>query len=593
MQIRYLVSRIWREQPLRLLLSVAALAVASVLEGVGVAAIVPLLQIIGDPQVSGSSIGTIGRLLTAALGLFHLPFNLATVLGFILVLILASEVASLLQRKLLVGSSTLFEATLRKKLFARIVDANWPYFLRTKTNDLMSALLNDTARAGFAYMQLAQVLGAIIMVVVYLGLALLLSWPMTLAVVVVSASVVLLLRPRANRGTKFGEDHTKVDVEIQSEAEEDLTAAKLMKASSCEVEVQRRFNVLTEVRQQIQYRNLMNQAWIRAIYASAAIATVFLGIYVAVTYFGMSIATLTVFLFVYYRLSPRLSNLQSDQSFLLSLIPSVKRVDEHIAAATALREKSGDTPLGQFSDAIVLRDASFFYDAEHSVLHHINLKIPHGESIAIVGPSGAGKTTVMDMIMGLLVPESGDILVDGTSLRDVRLSDWRSQIGYVPQDASFFHATVAENISWGLRDASRDDIIEAAKLADADEFIRAFPNGYDTVVGDRGMRMSGGQRQRLALARAIVRKPSILVLDEATSALDAESEGKVQRAVDRLSGSLTVLIVTHRLATVTGCGLIYVLGGGRLVESGSWDELLAKKGQFTALVELQGLASHT
>jgi ABC-type multidrug transport system fused ATPase/permease subunit len=191
--------------------------------------------------------------------------------------------------------------------------------------------------------------------------------------------------------------------------------------------------------------------------------------------------------------------------------------------------------------------------------------------------------------MGLLLPDSGDVLVDGVSLRDLRLKHWRNQIGYVPQDASFFHATVAENIAWGFEGASRQDIIEAATLANADEFIRGFPDGYDTVIGDRGMRMSGGQRQRLGLARAIVRRPSILVLDEATSALDAEAEEKVQSAVDRLTGSLTVLIVTHRLATVRGCGLIHVLDDGRLVESGSWDELLQRKGKFSELVDLQSL----
>jgi ABC-type multidrug transport system fused ATPase/permease subunit len=276
---------------------------------------------------------------------------------------------------------------------------------------------------------------------------------------------------------------------------------------------------------------------------------------------------------------------------VLSYIPSLKRVDEHTATATACHETSGDTPLGEFSDTIRLDDVSFSYDAEHPVLHHINLTIPRGESTAIVGPSGAGKTTVMDLIMRLLVPQSGDILVDGTSLRHIRLSDWRCQIGYVPQDASFFHATVAENIAWGFADASRGDVIDAAKLADSDEFIRGFPEGYDTIIGDRGMRMSGGQRQRLALARALVRKPSILVLDEATSALDAESEEKIQGAVDRLSGSVTVLIVTHRLAAVRGCSLIHVLDNGRLVESGSWDELLARNGQFATLVELQTLGS--
>ncbi len=589
MQIRYLISRIWKDQPLRFSLSVITLAVAGLLEGVGVAAIVPMLQIIQTGSSAASSVGRVGQVVSAILGLFHLPFNLSSVLGFILFLILSSEAATLLQQKVLAGSTALFEADLRKKLFGAVFDAGWPFFLRTKTNDVTSALINDTNRANLAYTYLAQVIGAIVMVIVYLVLAVALSWQMTLAIIVVSVLVVSLLRDRANRGTKFGQDITRVDAEIQNTTAENFNAAKLVKASAVEPVVRRRFESLTEIRQRIQYHNQMNQAWLKTLYDSAAIVTVFVGIYAAVSFFGMSIASLTVFLFAYYRLAPRISNLQSNQSLILSLVPGLRRVDEFTATASALHEKSGGAPLKELSDAIRLVDVSFAYDAEHAVLHHIDMTIPHGQSTAIVGPSGAGKTTVMDLIMGLVLPKSGDILVDGASLKDIHLADWRRQIGYVPQDASFFHATVAENIAWGVEGASREEIVEAAKLADADEFILCLPDGYDTIIGDRGVRLSGGQRQRLALARAIMRKPSILVLDEATSALDAESEAKVQHAVDRLTGSLTVLIVTHRLATVTGCNLIYVLDGGTLVESGTWDELLARKGQFADLVERQAL----
>jgi ATP-binding cassette subfamily C protein len=589
MQIRYLISRLWKEQPLRFSLSVVALTVAGLLEGVGVAAIVPMLQIIQAGNSAASSVGRIGRAITAILRIFHLPLNLASVLGFILVVILASEVATLLQQKVLAGSTALLEATLRKRLFRAVFEASWPFFLRTKTNDLVSALMNDTSRASQAYTTLAQVIGAIILVVVYLALALVLSWQMTLAIIIVSGIVVLLLRHRASRGTKFGQEMSRVDGEIYGATAEDLAAAKLVKASSCETGLRERFDVLTAIRQRVQYRNAMNQAWLARLYDSATIVTVFVGIYAAITFFGMSIPSLTVFLFIYYRLAPRITNLQSNQSLILSLVPGLVRVDEYTEAAEALRERSGGAPLKKFSDAIRLDDVSYAYDSEHTVIHHIGLVIPHGQSTAIVGPSGAGKTTVMDLIMGLLLPESGDILVDGESLKDIHLNDWRRQIGYVPQDASFFHATVADNIAWGFEDASRDEVVEAAKLADADEFILCLPDGYDTIIGDRGVRLSGGQRQRLALARAIVRKPSILVLDEATSALDAESEAKVQHAVDRLTGSLTVLIVTHRLATVTGCDLIHVLDKGRLVESGTWDELLARKGRFAELVERQAL----
>jgi ATP-binding cassette subfamily C protein len=589
MQIRYLVSRIWKDQPLRFFLSVFTLTIAGLLEGVGVAAIVPMLQVAQSGGSADASTGTIGRAIVALLGAFHLPLNLATALAVVLAAILASEAAVLVQQKLLAGSSELFQAELRKRLFAAVTDASWPYFVRTKTADLISALISATDRAGAAYVTLVQILGAVIMVAVYVCLTLVLSWQMTLAVIVTSTAVMLLLRSRANRGTKYGQDVTKVDAEIQSETQENLSAAKLVKASSSEAAVQRRFDSLTGERQRVRYRNVMNQAWLKTLYETASIITIFVGIYVAITSFGMTVATLTVFLFAYYRLSPRISTLQANQSLLLSLVPALKRVDEYTADAAAHPEVSGARSLEPLSDAIRFESVSFGYGSDHPVLRDVTLAIPAGGSTAIVGASGAGKTTAIDLIMGLLLPASGDVCIDGASLRDVSLSDWRRQIGYVPQDASFFHATVADNIAWSLEGASRDDIVTAATLADADEFIRQFPQGYDTVIGDRGMRMSGGQRQRLGLARALVRKPSILILDEATSALDAESEEKVQAAVERLTGSLTVLIVTHRLATVRGCGLIHVLEGGRLIESGSWDELLVNKGKFAELVALQTL----
>lgn len=586
--LAYLIKRIFKDQPLRLTLSVISLGVAGLLEGVGVAAIVPMLQLVQNQSQPNASVGTFGTIVSTVLHVFGLPFNLLTMLAFILVFILGNQVVVIVQQKLLAGSSALFEATYRRKLFAAVLDAGWPYFVRTKTSDLMSGLLADTSRAGTAYVTIVTMLGTVIMVVVYLGLAFALSWQMTLAVIVVSTVVVLLLKNRASEGTRYGQALSAADSESFLELQENLAAAKIVKASSAEAEIERRFDRLTGTRQRIQYKNLMNQAWLRTLFDSASITTVFLGIYVAVTFFGLTTATLTVFLFVFYRLSPRISNLQSNQHLVLSNIPGVQRIDAFYDDAVSMREKSGDLPLGPFGESIELRDVSFAY-GDKPILKDVSLTIPKGKSTAIVGPSGSGKTTMMDLVMGLLIPSEGEIDVDGQPLKDVVIGDWRKQIGYVPQDASFFHATVAENVSWGFEGATMDEVVAAAKLAYADEFVSALPEGYDTIIGDRGVRLSGGQRQRLALARAIVRNPAVLVLDEATSALDAESEDKIQRAVDGLAGSITILTVTHRLATVKGADLIYVLENGELLESGSWTELLAAKGRFCELVGMQSL----
>lgn len=590
MNVRYLIKRLVEEQPLRLGLSIVTLTVAGLLEGVGIAAIVPMMQIVQQGGTASAGIGTFGQIMTAVLGALGLPFDLATVLGFILLFVLASQLAVLAQQKLLAGSSALFEATLRRRLFAAVFDAGWPYFVKTKAADIGSIIINDTGRSGTAYVVLVQVLGTIIVVAVYAILALILSWQMTVATAVVSVIVVVLLRNRTGRGTGYGKAGSAIDAEIQSETMEDLAAAKLVKASSAEDEVQARFDDLTEQRQRIQYRNLMNQAWLKTFYDSASIVTVFVGIYVAVTFFGLSVAKLTVFLFIFYRLSPRISGLQSSWSLLLSLIPGLGRVDDFTSKARAEREDTDSgMALGPMRQSVSLKDVTFGYQVDRPVLSTVSIEVPQGKSTAIVGPSGAGKTTVMDLVMGLLVPDSGEVLVDGHSLGSVRLSDWRGQIGYVPQDASFFHTSVGENIAWGFPDATSRDVEEAAALAHAADFISDLPEGYDTLVGDRGVRLSGGQRQRLALARAIVRKPSVLILDEATSALDAEAERRVQQAVDGLAGSMTILIVTHRLATVRNCDVIHVIDTGRVVESGSWDGLSASGGRFAELAALQGI----
>jgi ATP-binding cassette subfamily C protein len=590
MHLRFLIGRIFRDQPLRFSLAVVTMAIGGLAEGVGIAAIIPLFQIIEQGGNAGGGVqGTAAAMVTWVLHLFGIPLALWSVLAFVLVFILANQAVLLAQAKISAGSTALFEARLRDGLFSSMMDAGWPLFVRTKSGDIISALFADTVRSGMAYASLVSMLGTIVIVVVYFALAVLLSWQMTLTVSAVAVLVIVVLRRRAAWGTDYGERLRETDADIYHETQENLTAAKLVKAYAAEHTVETRFTELTAVRQRIQYKNSMNQAWLRVLYDSVSITGVFVSIYLGVRYFGMTSAALIVFLFVFYRLSPRISGLQSSYSLILSLIPSLRSVDQFKANADAQREKEGALSVPEFQRGVRFKDVSFSYDSDKPLLHDINMDIPKGRRVAIVGPSGSGKTTLVDLLMGLMVPEDGDILIDDVSLKDVKLLSWRRQVGYVPQDAAFFHSSVRDNIAWGSETATVEQIVEAAKLAFAHEFVTELPQGYDTIIGDRGVRLSGGQRQRLALARAIVRRPSLLVLDEATSALDAESEDKIHRAVDRLAESTTVVTVTHRLSTVKGSDLIYVVEHGELIESGSWDELVAREGRFNELRELQGL----
>ena len=293
-----------------------------------------------------------------------------------------------------------------------------------------------------------------------------------------------------------------------------------------------------------------------------------------------------------------LSSLQQSYQKFVTDLPAFATIAEMQDRCVAVAEPEPMCFRGiELRDSIRLEGVSFAYEerGEPIVISDLNLTIRAGETTAIVGPSGAGKSTVADLVMGLIVPDEGRVLVDETPLHVEQMQAWRSKIGYVPQDTFLFHDTVRANLLWAYPIASDEEMRQALRLAAAEEFVYRLPEGMETVLGDRGVRLSGGERQRLALARALLRKPSLLILDEATSNLDSENERDVQKAIQKLHGSMTILLITHRLFTVRSADLIYVLEQGRVVESGDKETLIAREnGRFLALCKAQfGLREQT
>lgn len=267
-------------------------------------------------------------------------------------------------------------------------------------------------------------------------------------------------------------------------------------------------------------------------------------------------------------------------------LASMDRIDAILKADVTIREKEGALPVQTLKNSIEYRQVSFAYQ-DKQVLKEVSVTIPKGSTVALVGQSGSGKTTLVDLLPRFYDVMEGEILIDGTDIRDLKLHDLRNLMGNVNQDAILFNDTIYNNIAFGVESPSKEAVEAAAKVANAHEFILETENGYDTVIGDRGSKLSGGQRQRLSIARAILKNPPILILDEATSALDTESERLVQDALEKLLKNRTSIVIAHRLSTIKNADFICVLHKGRIVETGKHDDLIKLDGRYTKLYQLQ------
>ena len=315
---------------------------------------------------------------------------------------------------------------------------------------------------------------------------------------------------------------------------------------------------------------------------------VYIGSTLVLKHQGISSETLILFALVFARLIPPIQSTIRAYSYVQKGIISAKRVFEVMDSDEKIIEKPDALSIKQFTDKIVFSHVNFSYESQE-VLHDVNITIHKGESIALVGMSGCGKSTVINLLLRLYDTTEGSISIDGHSIEDYIISDVRSLFGLVSQDVILFNDTIANNISFGNSLASREEIINAAKMADAHQFIMDMPQGYDTPIGDRGMNLSGGQRQRISIARALLSNPPILLLDEATSALDSHSEQIVQATLDKIIVDRTAVIIAHRLTTIQNADHILVLQDGKIIEHGTHSSLMQQNGVYRQMVNAQNI----
>jgi len=583
--VRAFAAEIWGLGHGRVLAAIALSLLASAAEAAAVLAIVPLFTAVGLPTPGGGA-GRLGGMVARAMGAVGLRPTLAAALGVFVAVTVAQALAQRAQNR--ASWRMELEAALhyRRRLYAAIAGARWLHFTRIRSSDLLQDLTEECSRCAHAAGYLLSVFTLTLVSAAYFALALRVSAAASLVAAACGGALMLALRGYGRAVRVQGEGLTRAHKEMTSAAGEHLQNMKVVKSYGAEERNAALFGAAAQHAADVHLRASRIYGDSRAMFTVGSVVLLGLVTWVAVAGLGLPGTSALLLAFIFFRVVPRLQNLQQTYQMLLHDLPAWEHLAQRITTMEAERERlsPGGEP-HELAHAIRFEGVRFAYPtAGREAVAGMDLHVAARHTTAIVGPSGSGKTTVADLVMGLVRPDAGRVVVDGRALDEGWMRGWRQGIGYVAQDTVLFHASVRENLRWARPDASDDDLWEALRAAAAEEFVRALPEGLATVVGDRGVRFSGGERQRLALARALLRRPALLILDEATSALDTENERRIRAAIQALRGRVTILLITHRLSSVRDADAIHVMEAGRLVESGDWATLVEKPGgRFRAL----------
>lgn len=572
-------------------LALSLMVFISLTEGVGLLLLLPLMQLVGLNIGEGS--------LSQVTGLTSYLFSLAgvkpTLILVLLVYVAVISTNALLKRWQTIKSFAIeyeFAAHIRKHLYKSIISADWLFFIKMRASDFAHALTYEIERVSNGTYQFLTMISGTMVLSVYLIFTLKVYGLLTILILLVGVVLILVLKNKASSSRSSGEELSYTSKDMYSSIIQHMDGMKTIKSFGMQEANTREFSGVVDQVASRYTQAVGSYADVRALFEIGSV--IFLSVIVALMIqVNVPTAGVLLLIFLFVRMVPMFSGVQQSYQYFINMLPAFETVVELEKECEDAAEldsmdcnSKGEVPCNALKDGVELQNVSFSYPSGSFAIRDLKLKIRAGQTTAIVGRSGAGKSTVADMVMGLIKPDKGEILMDGN---EVNGASWRGSIGYVAQETFLFNDTVRFNLQIADPRASDKDMENALELAAAWDFVLNLPGGLDTVIGDRGVKLSGGERQRIALARALLRKPSLLILDEATSSLDSENERKIMDAIEGLHGSMTILIIAHRLSTIRRADLIYLLEGGSVVESGDWDGLISRKDRFEAFCRLQGV----
>ena len=580
----------------RLYLVFALTAAAAITEGFGITLILPLIDA-ADAGEAGLNDGSVAvRILYSILSFLGISGSVVGILLFIGIIFIGKGLIKFVEG----GYSSFLRAQLmreiKSKMFNSYREMDYYYYAHNNTGHFINVINGQVNNFLRTFDTFTRFLKMIIISVSYLSIAFLLAWNFALMALGVGILLLFLFKSLNKYVQKLSRLTASEESVLSKFLVQTIQSFKYL-ASTNQMQ-HLKGGVMASIGKLSKYmfKQGAASAFTEAIREPVSVIFLLFVIIIQVMVFNSPIEPIVVALLLFHRGMQHMIGIQDDWQRTMEKIGSLEMVVDEFEKLAIHKEKSGDVELGKFAKEIKFENVYFKYeDKDDHVLKNVNLTIPVNNTIAFVGESGAGKSTLIDMLTLLLRPQSGEIYIDGINSADINLNSWRSQIGYVSQETVVFDDTMANNICLWKGDYKNDPEVrrrvhEAAKRAYAHEFISELGEEYETVVGDRGVRLSGGQRQRLFIARELYKDPNLLILDEATSSLDTESEQFIQKSTDALKGSMTVVIIAHRLSTIKNSDLIYVIEKGKIIESGSYEDLtLNQKTRFSEMVQIQSL----
>ncbi|MFH1178147.1 MAG: ABC transporter ATP-binding protein [bacterium] len=554
--------------------------IGALLEGIGINAVIPLMSFFTG-GTGGTSTDFITNAMRGIFSFFFVPFTFRYLLGFIFILFILRSVSVVIFGYIRGWISADFLGKESEDVLRRTLLVSWPFSLKQKIGTMHNTLVRDIQQTGSLLGSVAQIIQSFSGFLIYVLVAINISPSMTFYTLFGGGVLLFLLRPFLRRAQRIGGQAAGVEKQFTQFLSEHIIGMKSIKAVGAEraaiADGSEHIRLLRHLSIRQSFVNSVSTSFFQP-FSMVLVVVLFLLTYHTPEF---SIISFAASLYIIQKIFTYLESGQNALQSVGGLVPYAQNIEKFKRNLDLHRESSSGNAPFVFNKELTFNNVSFSYDEDKKlILDGVNFSMGSGEMVGLIGPSGAGKTSVADLVLRLFKPNTGEISLDGVPSMDISLEEWRTHIGYVSQDVFLLNSTIEDNIRFYNKKLTTEDIENAAKQANIYNFISELPEGFKTITGDRGVMLSGGQRQRIALARALAGKPSLLILDEATSALDHESEKLIHESIHTLRGKVTVFIIAHRPSTVAEADIILVLNHCHIVERGTPEELLQNQESY-------------